>query len=124
MNNLKEIISFTNKLRILYVEDDVSVRETTYSILKDIFLEVIVADNGEEGLLQCDSRKLYPTLLLCDHRGLMRVWNPGLPPRYSLAYMLHVSAFLWRLADLPLVLIPFSPAGWAARPNRQLIKNS
>ena len=50
MNNLQNIISFTNTLRILYVEDEVDLRDSTVSILEDMFLEVIVANNGKEGL--------------------------------------------------------------------------
>ncbi|MFT5661404.1 MAG: PAS domain S-box-containing protein [Sulfurimonas sp.] len=50
MKDIQDVICFTSKLRILYVEDEVLLRESTISILEDLFLEVIVADNGEEGL--------------------------------------------------------------------------
>ncbi len=42
-NSLKECI-------VLYVEDEKSVREQTYMILKDFVKEMYVASNGEEGL--------------------------------------------------------------------------
>ena len=37
-------------LKVLYVEDEIVLRDTTCSSLDSILKEVVVADNGEEGL--------------------------------------------------------------------------
>ena len=50
MNELKDLISFTNKMKVLYIEDEVHVREVTASVLEDMFEEVIIAFDGEDGI--------------------------------------------------------------------------
>lgn len=50
MENLKDLISIGKKLRILYVEDEIQLKKSAIAILENIFLEVIIADNGEEGI--------------------------------------------------------------------------
>jgi len=41
--------SFLNKLVILYVEDDVSIRNSMTNIFKKLFGKVIIAVNGQDG---------------------------------------------------------------------------
>ena len=50
MESMQDIIKFTNKMKLLYVEDEKDLREVTSLIFKDIFSEIIVATNGEDGL--------------------------------------------------------------------------
>jgi len=45
-----EKIKILKKLNILYVEDDAEVQKQFEMVLKKVFLRVIVASNGEEGL--------------------------------------------------------------------------
>ncbi|MGB3962728.1 MAG: response regulator, partial [Sulfurimonas sp.] len=46
-----EVYKYTKELSLLYVEDEADVRETTTTLLKNYFDRVVVAKNGEEGLL-------------------------------------------------------------------------
>ena len=48
--NLQELVKLTSHLRILYVEDDVTLRENTISLLQDLFDNIIEADDGDEAL--------------------------------------------------------------------------
>ena len=50
MKNLQKILPFTKQLKILYVEDEIELRKSVVTLLENIFLEVIVADDGEDGL--------------------------------------------------------------------------
>lgn len=50
MENVEKIINFTNKMKVLYVEDEEEFRNAAALFLKKIFLEVIIAEDGEEGL--------------------------------------------------------------------------
>ena len=50
MKDLKSIIKFTNKMKLLYVEDEQELREITTVMLEELFAEVITAHNGEDGL--------------------------------------------------------------------------
>ncbi len=50
MENLQELIALGKNLRILYVEDDVGLREETHKMLSRIFKDVIVANDGRAGL--------------------------------------------------------------------------
>ena len=50
MPQSKEIVKYTQKLSILFVEDDEVLRETTTEILKNFFASVVSAENGIEGL--------------------------------------------------------------------------
>lgn len=43
-------IELIKNLKVLYVEDEIVLRDTTCSSLRSILKEVIVADNGQEGL--------------------------------------------------------------------------
>ncbi len=48
--SLKELVSFTKNLTILYVEDNEEARESVLSLLKNFFDNIIVASDGEEAL--------------------------------------------------------------------------
>ena len=47
---MKELRILTQKLRVLYVEDEDEIRETTIRFLKHFFDDIMVASNGGEGL--------------------------------------------------------------------------
>jgi len=50
MKNLAEIVNKTKFMKLLYVEDNKAVRETSIMILSDIFAEIIVAVDGKDGI--------------------------------------------------------------------------
>ncbi|XPV70321.1 MAG: response regulator transcription factor [Halarcobacter sp.] len=50
-NRLQEIIAFTKNLKVLYIEDNVDVREQTLKMLNIFFHNIIVGSNGDEGLI-------------------------------------------------------------------------
>jgi len=50
--------------RILVIEDDVKVQESICDLLETRNFEVIVANNGKDGILQAIEKK--PDLILCD----------------------------------------------------------
>ncbi|MBA3026469.1 MAG: response regulator [Sulfurimonas sp.] len=47
----EDVYKYTKNLSLLYVEDEADVRDSTASLLQNYFHEVILAKNGEEGLL-------------------------------------------------------------------------
>lgn len=49
-SNKKKLIQQTSKLKVLYVEDDDSIRGVTENFLNKIFLKVTIAKNGKDGL--------------------------------------------------------------------------
>ena len=50
MNNLPEILQYTKKMNLLYVEDNTEIRESISAIFQDFFSEIIFALDGEDGL--------------------------------------------------------------------------
>lgn len=50
LTDLKELASYCKNLTLLYIEDDILARESTFKLLENFFLEVIIATDGEEGL--------------------------------------------------------------------------
>lgn len=50
MGNHDEIKNITNKLTVLYVEDDILIRKRTTKLLESVFNKIIVASNGQEGI--------------------------------------------------------------------------
>ncbi len=50
ISDFKEIIKLSKDLKILYVEDDKSIREKTTDLLRNIFKEVDTACDGQEGM--------------------------------------------------------------------------
>ncbi len=47
---IDELIEFTKKLKILYVEDNVEAREAMLDLIKNFFVDITVAVDGEDGL--------------------------------------------------------------------------
>ena len=54
---LKEIIFYTNQLSVLYVEDDVDIREQTVAFLNKVFHHVGFAIDGIEGIKKIQERE-------------------------------------------------------------------
>ncbi len=50
MLNLNNIIKYTHGLKLLYVEDNELARESTISILEELFTDIFIGCDGEEGL--------------------------------------------------------------------------
>ena len=50
MNKLKELQSELSNIQVLYVEDEIEVREATMNFLKKIFSNIDSANDGESGL--------------------------------------------------------------------------
>ncbi len=50
MNNLEEILTYTKKMTLLYVEDNKEIRDTTLMIFQELFAKVILAIDGEDGM--------------------------------------------------------------------------
>jgi len=49
MNNIEDIIKYSQKLKLLYVEDNKEARESTTILLEEFFGDIIVAVDGEDG---------------------------------------------------------------------------
>ena len=58
MSNLEDIISYTQKLTLLYVEDNEDARESTLGILEEFFKNIVVAIDGKDGLEKFKSHKI------------------------------------------------------------------
>ncbi len=58
MNDLQQIVSTMNGLKLLYVEDDAQVRASTLAILNDFFTDIVVAVDGEDGLEKFYANKI------------------------------------------------------------------
>ena len=54
---LKEISQATKHLRVLFVEDDEVVRQSTHKVLKNLFSKIDIAIDGMDGLEQFNSNK-------------------------------------------------------------------
>ena len=50
MNNIIELIPYTQDLSLLYVEDDAIVRMTTSTLFDDLFDNIVIANDGDDGL--------------------------------------------------------------------------
>ncbi|NPA03550.1 MAG: EAL domain-containing protein [Epsilonproteobacteria bacterium] len=48
--SLSSLLRYTKKLRLLYVEDNVEVRESTLLVLREFFEDILVASDGTQGL--------------------------------------------------------------------------
>ena len=47
---MDEIIKYTSKLKLLYVEDDANTGAFFKTMMEDIFLELILVSNGEDAM--------------------------------------------------------------------------
>ncbi len=61
---MKELMSFARELQVLYVEDNQAAREATLGFLENIFHNITVAVNGEDGLEKFQTQKF--DLILTD----------------------------------------------------------
>jgi putative nucleotidyltransferase with HDIG domain len=52
MTSVKELKALCSKLSVLYVEDDIGLREIVLDYLKKLFLNVVAAEDGESGLAE------------------------------------------------------------------------
>jgi|GEM_PF-2300687 len=50
MSNIKELIEFSKPLNVLYVEDDIKIRENYLKVFKELFAYIEIAENGKIGL--------------------------------------------------------------------------
>jgi len=50
MSQLKELVEFSKSLTVLYVEDDMQIRENYFKVFKEFFFHVDIAENGKIGL--------------------------------------------------------------------------
>jgi DNA-binding response OmpR family regulator len=55
MDNLTKLYAISNRLTILYIEDDMGLQMKTKAIFENLFNRVDVANDGENGLLQYDT---------------------------------------------------------------------
>jgi YesN/AraC family two-component response regulator len=58
-NRLQEIIAFTKNLKVLYIEDNIDVREQTLKMLNIFFNNIVVGSNGDEGLVVFKANNSY-----------------------------------------------------------------
>jgi len=69
---IDNLLNYSRTLTVLYVEDDKAIREEMQEILEEIFQQVIVAKDGQEGLDKFISYKekshAYPDLVITDIR--------------------------------------------------------
>ena len=49
---IKKLRNWTQTLRVLYVEDEKEIREETGTFLKHLIKDLVIAENGDEGLAQ------------------------------------------------------------------------
>ena len=70
--NIDEILNYSSTLTVLYVEDDKAIREQMTETLQEFFQQVIVAEDGQEGLEKFSSYRkkfhTYPDLVITDIR--------------------------------------------------------
>lgn len=65
----KQVLEYTKKMTILYVEDDISLRLSTQKLFENFFASVQVASDGEEGLylyLEAVRKKQPYSLVISD----------------------------------------------------------
>jgi signal transduction histidine kinase len=84
---LSQLMEFTKNLTLLYIEDDQSSREQTLSILKLFFNNIVIAIDGEDGLIKYNTNKVdfiitdinMPKLNGIDMIGKIREVNKYIP---------------------------------------------
>ena len=55
MKDIKDIVKYSQELKLLYVEDDKDTRESTYMIMEEFFNNIVVGVNGEDGYEKFDN---------------------------------------------------------------------
>lgn len=58
MQNLKELVEFSKELKVLFIEDNLDVREQLYKLLKNFFSNIDVCFNGKEALQQYKNQQI------------------------------------------------------------------
>jgi len=58
MPNIDDVISYSSKLNLLYVEDHKDARDSSLNIFEEFFDNIIIAFNGEEGLEKFSQNKI------------------------------------------------------------------
>jgi len=70
MIDLKELVIYTKKMNLLYVEDDAIVRITTMELLENMFENIVVATDGEDALelyrMEYQNVKKYFDIVITD----------------------------------------------------------
>ena len=70
MMDISQIIEYSRDLVLLYVEENRDIRDENHDIFKNIFADVIVAKNGQEGLERFvnhhKSSNKYPNIVITD----------------------------------------------------------
>ncbi|MEA2019869.1 MAG: response regulator, partial [Campylobacterota bacterium] len=66
MDNIEEIIKYSQKLKLLYVEDNLEARESTVVILEEFFGDITVAINGEDGYEKFEQHQDTINLIITD----------------------------------------------------------
>lgn len=87
-------IEAINKLKILYVEDEIVLRDTTCNSLQSVLNEIVVADNGKEGLEKFKEDKFdlivtdlsMPTMTGTDMIKEIKKIDPHIPIVITTAY--------------------------------------
>lgn len=63
MNRIIELKKQVENYKILFVEDEKEVRETTYSFLNKIFNHIVIAINGKDGLEKFKLNKDFDAII-------------------------------------------------------------
>ncbi|RXJ88387.1 hypothetical protein CRV01_13290 [Arcobacter sp. CECT 8983] len=58
MQSLKELVEFSKELKVLFIEDNLDVREQLYKLLKNFFSNIDVCFNGKEALQQYKNHQI------------------------------------------------------------------
>jgi len=70
MLDISEILKYSNDLVLLYVDGEKPIQKKNYDIFKNIFSEVTVADNGQEGIEKFikhrEKSDRYPDIVITD----------------------------------------------------------
>ncbi len=62
--NLQDIVKYSHKLKLLYVEDNIEIRNSTARMLENFFDDITIGVNGKDGLEKFSSKKF--DLILSD----------------------------------------------------------
>jgi signal transduction histidine kinase len=118
---LQELLKEADNLRILYVEDNEFVRESTYDLLEMYFDQIDVAENGEEGLSLYralhEKEGMYYDLVLTDIRmpkldgiGMIKEIKKENDDQIILVFSAHnESSYLLELIDLEVTHFVLKP---------------
>jgi len=66
MESLDAVLKISKKIRLLYVEDNEIARESTLGLLSNIFTDITIAVDGEDGLNKFMQDKIKYDLIISD----------------------------------------------------------